>query len=57
MINWAACKSCTLEHAENTRHQKFTRVSKDIIPTLENAVKDAIKRIVAAQPSKGTTIK
>jgi len=60
VINWNKCKEFLLEYSEHTRPEVYqhSRVSKsDILPMLENELRDAMRKLVKAQPSIGVTIK
>lgn len=57
LLNKQNCKKFILEFAAREKHHKFTRVSGDCYPYLESKVRDAIRNLVAGQPSKGVTVK
>ncbi len=50
-------KKFVLDFASRERHHKFTRVSAECYPYLESKLRDAIRQLVAGQPSSGVTIK
>ena len=59
VINWQQCRKFMLEYSARTRHEAYVhaRVSRpDIEPLLENALREAMRKIVDSQPSKGKTI-
>jgi len=59
VINWSHCRKFMLEYSERSRVPAYVhkRVSKqDVEPILENAMREAMRKIVDAQPSKGKTI-
>jgi len=58
-INWSHCRRFMLDYSERSRIQAYAhkRVSKqDVEPILENAIREAMRKLVDAQPSKGKTI-
>ena len=57
LINKQNCKKFLLDYAGRSRHHKFTRVGKDALEKAEVGLRDVLRDIVHAQPSKGKTIK
>ena len=59
IINWVQCRRFMLDYSARSRHAAYVhkRVSKEAVePILENALREAMRKIVDAQPSKGKTI-
>jgi len=56
VINNTAARKAILEVAKATRHHPFTRVSSETLFDLEEFVRQKIRAIVQAAPSKGKTI-
>lgn len=57
LVNWKQCRAYALDYAAEKRAHKFARVSRDVLPGLEAAVRSYLERLVECQPSKGKTIK
>lgn len=57
LVNWKKCRSYALDYAAAKRAHKFARVSRDVLPALEDHVRSYLERLVECQPSKGKTIK
>jgi hypothetical protein len=55
-LNRAKVKSFLLEHAHQTRAQKFTRVSSETLIHLNEIVHQACISHVSRMPSKGKTL-
>jgi len=56
LINTSATKKCLLNIAHATRAQKFTRVSRETILTLNAKFENLCRQHVHAMPSKGKTL-
>lgn len=56
LLNRRLCKLFILECAQNTRGGKFTRVSADVFPWLENILQERMRGLVHAHPSVGKTV-
>lgn len=57
LLNRAATKRFVLQRATELRFHTFTRVSPEFLATIEQDLRAAIAKRIAAQPSKGTTLK
>ena len=57
LLNKSKCRAFLLDYAARSRHHKFTRVSQEAMDKIEIALRDVMRDIVQAQPSKGRTIK
>jgi hypothetical protein len=56
-INKAACKKFLLGHANDTRYHKFNRVESEVFDELNGILRQAMRSIVARNPSLGKTIR
>lgn len=56
VLNRKAVKAFALECSQSNRNGKFTRVSEDLIRTLEIKVRRIIREHVSSHPSNGKTI-
>ncbi len=52
----SAVKKFLLEYSEREKFHKFTRVSASAIEHIEAQTREACRRLVKSQPSKGMTI-
>ena len=57
LINKQNVRRFLLEHAQNSRAHKFTRVADTIYDQVESAVREKLRQIVHHQPSVGKTIR
>lgn len=57
LINKAHVKVFLKEFAEREKFHKFTRVSESALEHIEMQTREACRRLVRSQPSKGQTIK
>ena len=60
LVTWSECRRFMLEYSERTRTPPYqhTRVSREaVLPLLDTALRNEMRRIVDAQPSSGQTIK
>lgn len=56
VINRAEVRRRHLQFAADTRHHKFTRVSKDTLDNIEASVEAMIRENVRLAPSRGQTL-
>lgn len=56
ILNRKAVKAFALECSQTSRNGKFTRVSEDLLQTLEIKVREIISKHVSSHPSIGKTI-
>jgi 2-oxo-4-hydroxy-4-carboxy--5-ureidoimidazoline (OHCU) decarboxylase len=57
LVNKAHVRTYALDFAAQTKpHERFTRVADDLYVYLDNAVKEAIERVIRRHPSTGRTI-
>ena len=58
LINWNSCRTFILDYAARSRHHEFTQVKRSTIQgQLEAGLREHMRRIVHAHPSKGKTIR
>ena len=57
LINKQNIRRFLLEHAEQNRAHRFTRVAESIYDQIEIAVREKCRDIVRSQPSAGRTIR
>jgi hypothetical protein len=57
LLNRKATREAILEEAHKTRSQPFDRVAESMLDRIEAATRAAIRKEVAAHPSKGKTLK
>jgi len=57
VINRAAVRRFILQYAGRTRRHRYTQVAPAVYDELEAQVREACRRLVHRQPSKGKTIR
>lgn len=57
LINKQNIRRFILEHAEQNRAHRFTRVAEGVYDQIELAIRDKCRDIVRSQPSAGRTIR